>query len=212
MATVQRIDDGAAARRKVTAEILDRQPPRNLEAEKGVLGSIMLMPEVCDEVALIIRAAGLLRRGEPKALRPHAGDARRRAKDRSHAARRAAEILGRFRVDRRRRLSGRGRPQRAARGQRRVLRRDRSRQGHPAVADPFQHRHPPRRLRRIERRPRDAQPGRGKNLCDPRRKRHRANRDRSATSSRRRWSGSTPACRISTCRGASRPASKTSIR
>src|SRR5438309_838430 len=55
MATVQRIDDGAAARRKVTAEILDRQPPRNLEAEKGVLGSIMLMPEVCDEVALIIR-------------------------------------------------------------------------------------------------------------------------------------------------------------
>src|SRR6266404_9338203 len=54
MATVQRIDD-RAARRGVTAEILDRQPPRNLEAEKGVLGSVMLMPEVCDEVALIIR-------------------------------------------------------------------------------------------------------------------------------------------------------------
>jgi replicative DNA helicase len=56
MATVQRIDDGAQRRRAVTAEILDRQPPRNLDAEKGVLGSIMLMPEVCDEVALIVRA------------------------------------------------------------------------------------------------------------------------------------------------------------
>jgi replicative DNA helicase len=64
MATVQRIDDGAAKRRDegskrrpVSAEILDRQPPCNLEAEKGVLGSILLLPEVCDEVALIVRPA-----------------------------------------------------------------------------------------------------------------------------------------------------------
>ncbi len=64
MATVQRVDDGAAKRRDegvkrraVSAEILDRQPPRNLEAEKGVLGSILLLPEVCDEVALIVRPA-----------------------------------------------------------------------------------------------------------------------------------------------------------
>jgi replicative DNA helicase len=55
MATVQRIDDRAAARRAVSAEILDRQPPCNLDAEKGVLGSIMLLPEVCDEIALIVR-------------------------------------------------------------------------------------------------------------------------------------------------------------
>ncbi len=57
MATVQRIDDVAAASAKpaVTAEILDRQPPRNLEAERGVLGSILLLPDVCDDVALIIR-------------------------------------------------------------------------------------------------------------------------------------------------------------
>ena len=39
----------------VTSEILDRQPPFNLEAEIGVLGSIMLLPDVCDEVALILR-------------------------------------------------------------------------------------------------------------------------------------------------------------
>ncbi len=34
---------------------IDRQLPRNLEAEKAVLGSILLLPEVFDEVALIIR-------------------------------------------------------------------------------------------------------------------------------------------------------------
>ena len=39
----------------VSSEILDRQPPSNLEAEHGVLGSIMLLPSVCDEVALILR-------------------------------------------------------------------------------------------------------------------------------------------------------------
>ncbi|MGD9722191.1 MAG: replicative DNA helicase [Pirellulales bacterium] len=40
---------------KANSEILDRQPPANLEAERGVLGSILLLPMVCDEVALILR-------------------------------------------------------------------------------------------------------------------------------------------------------------
>lgn len=40
---------------KVSSEILDRQPPFNLEAEIGVLGSILLKPDVCDDVALIQR-------------------------------------------------------------------------------------------------------------------------------------------------------------
>ncbi|MEM8946401.1 MAG: replicative DNA helicase [Planctomycetota bacterium] len=34
---------------------IERQLPRNLEAEKAVLGSILLLPQVFDEVALIIR-------------------------------------------------------------------------------------------------------------------------------------------------------------
>lgn len=34
---------------------LDRQLPQNLEAEKAVLGSILLLPEVFDEVALLVR-------------------------------------------------------------------------------------------------------------------------------------------------------------
>ncbi len=35
--------------------MLDRQPPRSLEAERGVLGSILMLPDVCDDVALIVR-------------------------------------------------------------------------------------------------------------------------------------------------------------
>jgi replicative DNA helicase len=40
---------------KVNSEILDRQPPANVEAERCVLGSILLLPVVCDDVALIHR-------------------------------------------------------------------------------------------------------------------------------------------------------------
>ena len=54
MATIQRVDDGRT-RPRVTSEILDRQPPRSVEAEQGVLGSILLMPDACDDVALILR-------------------------------------------------------------------------------------------------------------------------------------------------------------
>ena len=39
-------------KREVSAsEILQRQPPFDLEAEMGVLGSILLMPDVCDDIA-----------------------------------------------------------------------------------------------------------------------------------------------------------------
>ncbi len=41
---------------KVNSEILDRRPPCNVEAERGVLGSILLLPIVCDDVAMILRA------------------------------------------------------------------------------------------------------------------------------------------------------------
>src|SRR5262249_6498375 len=40
---------------KLNSEILDRRPPCNLEAERGVLGSILLLPLVCDDVALVLR-------------------------------------------------------------------------------------------------------------------------------------------------------------
>lgn len=55
MATYQRVDARTTAP-KLPSEILDRLPPQNLEAEKGVLGSLLLVPEVCDDVALLLRA------------------------------------------------------------------------------------------------------------------------------------------------------------
>jgi replicative DNA helicase len=54
MAVDTRIDASHRAG-KVTSEILDRLPPQNLDAEKGVLGSILLDPPMCDEVALMLR-------------------------------------------------------------------------------------------------------------------------------------------------------------
>ena len=42
---------------RVSSEILDRLPPQNLDAEKAVLGSLLLDGDLCDEVALVLRAA-----------------------------------------------------------------------------------------------------------------------------------------------------------
>ena len=53
MATVGRFEGSHAVR--PSSEILDRLPPQSLEAEKGVIGSVLLDPNLCDDVALILR-------------------------------------------------------------------------------------------------------------------------------------------------------------
>ena len=57
MATFQRIDDRNPAPARASSEILDRVPPQNLDAERGALGSLLLDPELCDEVALVLKPA-----------------------------------------------------------------------------------------------------------------------------------------------------------
>lgn len=47
----------AKRRAGVTSEILDRVPPYNLEAEYGVLGSMLIDPQCCDDVILEVSTA-----------------------------------------------------------------------------------------------------------------------------------------------------------
>ena len=68
----------AAGSQSLRSEILDRLPPQSIEAEKAVLGSMLLDPDVCDDVALLVRAAGLLRARPSDPVPPPAGDARGR--------------------------------------------------------------------------------------------------------------------------------------
>lgn len=46
----------SAKQKSSAADMLTRQPPYNVQAEMAVLGSILLKPDVCDDVALIVRA------------------------------------------------------------------------------------------------------------------------------------------------------------
>ncbi len=48
---------GRTLEKPITPELFGRRPPFNLDAEHGVLGSILLNPDACDEAAMILRPA-----------------------------------------------------------------------------------------------------------------------------------------------------------
>ena len=172
MATAYRTDPGRAPAR-VSSEILDRLPPQNLDAEKGVLGSLLLDPNLCDDVALLVRPDDFYADANQKLyahlLAMHDQGWRIDATLLLGTAPRQRRSGGR----RRHRLSGRGGPFGPLRRQRRLLCRDRPRQGHAAGLDPRQHRNPPRRLRADPRTARNGEPGRRADLRRPRPAQHR---------------------------------------
>lgn len=56
MATYQRVDESRRpAGNRPANDLFDRLPPQNLDAEQGVLGSLLLDPEMCDEVAMLLQ-------------------------------------------------------------------------------------------------------------------------------------------------------------
>ena len=133
-----------------TDSVRDPRSPAAAEPggpERGVLGSPLARCGVCDDVAAVLRPDDFYADANQKLyahlLAMHDQGQRDRRTlliERLNDGRRPGS-RGRGG------LSGRSAPFGALRGQRRLLRRDRPRQGHLAGLDPRQHRNPPRRLR-----------------------------------------------------------------
>jgi len=56
MSTAERRIDSREGSTRPRTEILDRSPPKNIDAEQGVLGSILVLPDVCDDVVMEVKA------------------------------------------------------------------------------------------------------------------------------------------------------------
>ena len=147
MATSTRADT-AHRSETVRSDILDRLPPQNLDAEKGVIGSLLLDPMLCDDVLLIVRPEDFYADANRKLfdhmVQMHNGGVRIDVTllvERLKAAGDLEAIGGMAYLAEVAQIRRRRRP-------RRQVRRDRPRQGHAPRVDPREHRDPSRRLRR----------------------------------------------------------------
>ena len=61
-------DDSSKGKKPIAPNILDRSPPFDLSAEMGVLGSLILNPDVANDLALEIRAQSWNQKGAKKPL------------------------------------------------------------------------------------------------------------------------------------------------
>ena len=138
---------GQAHPRRATRGILaDRLPPQNIEAEQGVLGSILLDNDVLHEVVPLLRVEDFYRDTHQIIYRA--------IRDLYDLGKPIDAIIAGRRADRRDQfkvIGGDGDPgrdprQRPARRQRQVLRRDRPPEGDQPPVDRERQRDPPRRL------------------------------------------------------------------
>ena len=138
---------GRGGRRSPTRPALgDRLPPQNLEAERSVLGSVLLDNDVLHEIVPMLAVADFYR-DVHQTIYQAIRDLYDLGKG-IDAVTLADELIAPrpVREDRRRRDADRDRQQRPARGQRQVLCRDRPREGDRPPVDRQRHRDHPGRV------------------------------------------------------------------
>ena len=190
----------------------DRQPPQDLTAEQSVLGGMLLSKDAIADVVEVLRPDDFYRpahqtvyecildlygRGEPADAVTVSAELQRR---------------GDLHPPRRRPLPAHADRHRPHRRERRVLRRDRRREGHAAPARRGRHPDRPARLprRRGRRGQRRRRPRPGGDLRGHRAQHERGLRRASRSCCSPRWTRSTPSPPAAACRWACPPASRTS--
>ena len=133
--------------------VAERTLPHNLEAERSVLGAILLHNDAFNLAAEVIDAQRFLPRRAPPHLRQDGQARRARRRDRSGHAEGRARALRRARRGRRPGLHHRARRRRAALDQRRALRADHQGEGDPPEPDLLGQQDPRDGLRGARRKP-----------------------------------------------------------
>ena len=151
------------------AAVAERTLPHNLEAERSVLGAILLHNDAFNLAAEVIDASDFFRDAHRRIFDKMVKLVRARRRDRSGHAEGGAGAIRRSRRGRRPRLHHGARRRRAALDQRRALRADHQGEGDPPESDLLGEQDSRDRLRRRGGRRRHPRPGGARDLRDRRR-------------------------------------------